>query len=420
MYEKTVLDNGIRILTEKVPGAYSASVGFWVESGSRYEARALNGISHFIEHMLFKGTDRRSALAIAKEIDSVGGALSAFTNQEFSCYCAKVAGNKLLLAVDLLSDMLCNSLFDFDDIEKERRVILQELHRIEDSPEDRIHDLLDEALWRDHPFGQPVLGTSRTVGSFDRSLLLDFFAARYRAGHLVVAAAGDLDHGRLVEAVGTALTNLPSGFAETLPSIPNNPVRQVRILNRKLEQVLVGLGMPAPAQNDSRRFAAQILNSILGSSIGSRLFQKLREERGMVYSVYSCLNSFFDHGALVVHAGMAPDDAAHVVGIILRELMFLKSRLVSAAELQSAKDQLSGQFMLSLENTDARMSRLAKNELYRQDVPAPEAVAAAINQVAAEDILELGKELFRDEVLVLQMMGNISGDAFSLMDLTLG
>ncbi len=420
MYEKTVLDNGVRILTEKVPGAYSASVGFWVESGSCYETRALNGVSHFIEHMLFKGTEHRSALAIAKEIDSVGGALSAFTNQEFSCYNAKVAGSKLLMAVDLLADMLCNSLFDLDDIEKERRVILQEIHRIEDSPEDRIHELLDEALWREHPLGQPVLGNSRTVGSFDRSIILNFFKARYRANHLVVAAAGDLDHFRLVEAVSAALENLTSGCVDALASPANSPQRQVRILNRRLEQVLIGLGLPAPGQNDSRRFAAQILNSILGSSIGSRLFQKLREERGMVYSVFSCLNSFFDHGSLAIHAGMAPDDAAHAVGIILRELMYLKTRRVALGELQSAKDQLSGQFMLSLENTDARMSRLAKNELYRQSVPPPEAVLAAINQVTSEDVLKLANELFRDDVLVLQMVGNLPDGAFPLMDLTLG
>lgn len=419
MYQQTVLDNGIRILTEKVQGAYSAALGFWIESGSRHESRALNGASHFIEHLLFKGTERHSALDIAKKIDSVGGALNAFTTHELSCYCAKVAGNQLPVAIDLLSDILCHSLFNLDDIEKERRVILQEIHRVEDSPEERIHELFDHLLWRDHPLGQSVLGTPQTVCAFDRSLLLEFKAERYTGRNIIVTAAGDLNHQFVVDTVSAALGELPVGVkAKTFP--PEQPLRQVRILPKQLEQVLICLGVAAPSQSHSHRYSLQILNTILGGSIGSRLFQKLREKRALAYSIYSSLNLYADCGALVVHAGVSPDEAGHAVGLILRELNLLKMQPVSGEELQSAKGQLKGQFLLSLENTDSRMSRLARNEIYLQRVMHLEEILANIDRVSARSIQNLAEELFQDEGLVLQMAGDLSSDDFPLMDLTLG
>ncbi len=420
MYQKTVLDNGIRILTEKVPAAYSAALGFWVENGARHESRALNGASHFIEHLLFKGTRRRSALDIAKEIDSVGGALNAFTSHELSSYYAKVAGSKLPLAIDLLSDIFCHSLFDLDEIEKERRVILQEIHMVEDNPAERIHDLFAQKFWPDHPLGRPILGTPQTVASLDRSVLLDFLAERYTGSNLIVAAAGDLNHQQVVDCVATALGGLPAGCrAETVPPA-HMPLRQVNILNKKLEQVHICLGTAALSQGHSQRYVGQILNVILGGSISSRLFQKLREERGMAYSVYSYLNAHADCGTLVVHAGVSPDDAGHAIGVILRELHQLKKQIVSVDELQSAKDQLKGQFMLSMESTDNRMTRLAKNEVYLQRVLAPEEILANIDKVSASAIQQLAENLFQDKGLVLQMVGNLTSDAFPLMDLTLG
>ncbi len=285
MYQKTVLDNGIRILTEKVPATYSVALGFWVENGARHESRALNGASHFIEHMLFKGTRRRSALDIAKEIDSVGGALNAFTSYEFSCYYAKVAGNKLPLVIDLLSDIFCHSPFDLDEIEKERRVILQEIHMVEDSPDESIHELFAQKFWFDHPLGRPILGTHKSVSSLDRSVLLDFFTNRYTGSNLIVAAAGDLNHQQVVDCVGSALGALPTGCRAETVAPTHKPLRQVNILNKKLEQVHVCLGTAGLSQGHAKRYVGQILNAILGGSISSRLFQKLREERGMAYSV---------------------------------------------------------------------------------------------------------------------------------------
>ncbi len=420
MYQKTVLDNGIRILTEKVPAAYSAALGFWVENGARHESRALNGASHFIEHLLFKGTRRRSALDIAKEIDSVGGALNAFTSHELSCYYAKVAGNKLPLVIDLLSDIFCHSLFDLDDIEKERRVILQEIHMVEDAPDERIHELFAQNFWPDHPLGRPILGNPQSVSSLDRSILLDFFAARYTGCNLIITAAGDLDHQQVVDSVASALGSLPKGCRAETVAPAHRPVRQVNILNKKLEQVHICLGTAGLSQGHEKRYVGQILNSILGGSISSRLFQKLREERGMAYSVYSYLNTHADCGTLVIHAGVSPDEAGHAIGVILRELNLLNKQMVSAEELQAAKDQLKGQFMLSMESTDNRMTRLAKNEVYLQRILSPEEILANIEKVSANAIQQLAQNLFQDQGLVLQIVGDLNNDAFPLMDLTLG
>lgn len=420
MYQKTVLDNGIRILTEKVPGAYSAALGFWVETGARHESRAFSGASHFLEHLLFKGTPRRSALDIAKQIDSVGGALNAFTSHELSCFYAKVAGDKLPLAIDLLADIFCHSLFDFDEIEKERRVILQEIHMVEDSPDELVHELFAEKYWSGHPLGQPILGTPQSVAGLDRNALLQFLHEHYTGGNLLIAAAGDLDHQQVVELVATALGHLPAGRKTGIVPPPEAPLRQVNILNKKLEQVHICLGIAGLPQGHPDRYTCQILNAILGGGMSSRLFQQLREERGMAYSVYSYLNAHADSGALVVYAGVAPAEAGHAVGVILRELSRLVKESVSADELQFAKDQLKGQFMLSMESTDNGMTRLAKNEIFLQRVLAPEEVLANIDQVTAGAIHLLAGELFQDSGLVLQMVGDLGHDAFPLMDLTLG
>ncbi len=420
MYQKTVLDNGIRILTEKVPGAYSAALGFWVENGARHESRALSGASHFLERLLFKGTQRRSALDIAKEIDSVGGALNAFTSHELSCFYAKVAGEKLPLAIDLLADVFCHSLFDFDEIEKERRVILQEIHMVEDSPDELVQELFAEKYWPGHPLGQPILGTSQSVAGLDRDTLLQFLRERYTGSNLLITAAGDLSHRQVVDLVLATLGNLPAGRKTEIAPPPAAPLRQVNILNKRLEQVHICLGTAGLPQGHPHRYTCQILNTILGGSMSSRLFQQLREQRGMAYSVYSYLNAHSDSGALAVHAGVAPDEAGHAVGVILREMSRLRKETVSTDELQFAKDQLKGQFLLSMESTDNRMTRLAKNEIFLKRVLAPEEIMANIDLVTTGSIYSLAKELFQDNVLVLQMLGDLDNDAFPLMDLTLG
>jgi predicted Zn-dependent peptidase len=419
MFHKTILDNGTRILTQKLPAVYSAAVGFWVENGSRHETKAQNGISHFVEHMLFKGTGRRNALDIAKEIDSVGGVLNAFTSQEYCCYYAKVAGHKLPVALDLLSDILLNSVFDLDDIEKERRVILQEIHMVEDTPDELVHDLFCQTLWPDHPLGQPILGTSDSVTSLDREALLSFLSEKYCGRNILVCAAGDVDHDQVVAAIAGAFARLPFGQQKII-SAPRSIRHTVNIHKKDLEQVHICLGSRSVPQGHPDRYACQLLNTILGGSMSSRLFQTLREQRGMAYSVFSYLNSYSDTGALVVYAGTSPEDAPHACGIILKELHRIKECPVSSDELTSAKEQIKGQFLLSLESAENHMTRLAKNELYFQRLMPIEEILDRVDQVSGDDVHRLANIIFQDEFLTLQMVGRLDEKDFPLLDLTLG
>jgi predicted Zn-dependent peptidase len=419
MFQKTVLDNGVRILTEKLPAAHSAAVGFWVENGSRHENPFLNGISHFVEHMLFKGTARRSALDIAKEVDSVGGVLNAFTSQEFCCYYAKVAGSKLHTALDLLSDVLLNSIFDFDEIEKERRVILQEIHMVEDSPDERVHELFYQSLWPKHPLGMPILGTAASVSEIDRKSMIDYLAERYCGLNMIITAAGNLDHEHVVETVANSFADLSAG-KKPVCTPPESFHHAVNLQKKELDQVHICLGLRALPQSHPERFSCQLLNTILGSSMSSRLFQKLREERGMAYSVYSYLNSYSDTGALVVYAGTSPEDAPHACGIILKELHQIKCFPVGEDELTSAKEQLKGQFLLSLESTENHMTRLAKNEIYFGRLLSVEEVLGRIDQVTSSDIHRLADSMLSNNELSLQMVGRLEESDFPLMDLTLG
>ena len=291
---------------------------------------------------------------------------------------------------------------------------------VEDSPDERIHELFAQSFWPDHPLGRPILGTPQSVVSLDRSVLLNFMSQRYTGSNLIVTAAGDLNHQQVVDCVTKALGSLPRGSRVETVAPAHMPLRQVNILNKKLEQVHVCLDTEGLSHGHSQRYTGQILNAILGGSISSRLFQKLREERGMAYSVYSYLNAHADCGTFVVHAGVSPDEAGHAIGVILREFNLLKKQMVSGDELQAAKDQLKGQFMLSMESTDNRMTRLAKNEVYLQKVLDPQEILANIEKVSASAVQELAQKLFQDQGLVLQMVGDLTSEAFPLMDLTLG
>lgn len=418
MVQKTVLDNGIRIVTEAVPAALSVTVGVWVEVGSRHEPSELGGISHFVEHMLFKGTPRRSAQAIAKEIDSVGGVLNGFTGREFSCFYAKVMAEKLPLAVDLLADIIRNPLYDLDELEKERRVILQEISMQEDTPDDLVHDLFNQTFWGDHPLARPVIGSRDSVGAIERQSLCTFSSERYHGGSILVCVAGHVEHEPLVALVSDAFGKVVAG---TQP-LPSQPVyrRQVQVCERDLEQVHLCLGTRALPQNHPNRFAGFLLNTILGGSMSSRLFQTVREERGLAYAIYSYLNCHSDAGSLVVYAGTAPDDAPHVVNLVLRELRRLRSEAVADEELNFAKEQLKGNLLLSLESSDNCMSRLAKNEIYLgRHLPVDE-LLRQIFRVTSDDLLRLADFLLRDDYLNLQVLGRTSAAEFPLCDLTFG
>jgi predicted Zn-dependent peptidase len=419
MVHKSILDNGIRVVTEKIPSAHSVTIGFWVENGSRHEAISQNGVSHFIEHMLFKGTDRRSAQTIAAEIDSVGGVLNAFTSREYSCYYAKVLAKRLPLAVDLLSDIVLHSVFDLDEIEKERRVILQEIHMVEDTPDDHVHDLFCQTFWENHPLGLSILGTGETVGGVSRENLISFMAERYCGNNILICAAGDLEHDRIVEYIEEAFRRVSPGERSPLCSLPEYH-RRLNIAEKDLEQVHICLGTRALPQNHPNRFASYLLNAILGGSMSSRLFQIVREEKGLAYSIYSYLNCHSDAGALVISSGTSPDVAPEVVGLLLKELRRFRTEEVAEEELHSAKEQLKGNLLLSLESTDNRMTRLAKNEIYLGRNFSVKEVLRAIDQVSSEGIQKLAEFIFQDDYLNLQLVGKVRNSDFPVLDLTLG
>ena len=420
MIQRTTLDNGIRVLSEKVPGCHSISLGVWVNNGSRHETIELNGISHFVEHMLFKGTGRRSAQDIAREVDSVGGLLNGFTSREYSCYFVKILAEKLSMAVDLLGDLICNSQFNLDDIEKERRVIFQEISMIEDSPEESIHDQFANGFWAGHPLGLPVIGTRTTVDNIDRQQMLNFMGERYFGKNLCVVAAGSLDHEELVALVKQALGRIPELGVDTVAAVPTVK-RKIEIVHRDLEQTHICLGVAGLPQNHEDRYGTYLLNTILGGNMSSRLFQKVREQLGLAYSVYSYHHNHSDSGAFIVYAGTSNESAPLVTQTILEELKRLRQEAVSFEELQSAKDYLKGGMLLSMESMDNRMTRLAKNELFLRDVGISlEESREMIDAVTAELVQHMAEHLFVNETLNLQVTGRVSRSDFPDIDLQIG
>jgi len=416
MINRSVLDNGIRVITERIPSIHSVALGVWVEHGSRHEPSAFNGSSHFIEHMLFKGTSTRDARQIAREIDSVGGLLNAFTSREYSCYYAKVLGEALPFAVELLADLLLDSQFSAEEFEKERRVIQQEISMVSDSPEELVHELLCSGFWPDHALGRPVLGTHETVSTLTREQLLDFMYANYCGRRLLVCAAGDVEHAQMVDLVAQAFGGLAEGTTPP-PQLMPETRSGVDVLQRDLDQVHLCLAAPGLPQSDHRRFPLYLANTLLGASMSSRLFQKVREERGLAYSIYSYLNAFTDCGSLVIYAGVSSSDVQAAVDVIVRELRDLTSVPVPLPELEAARNQLKGNLLLSLESTDNRMSRLAKDEIhFSRSVPIEE-VVQGIESVTAEHILDLAAELLDGEKLHLQLIGNVRERDITPMDL---
>jgi predicted Zn-dependent peptidase len=420
MIQRTTLNNGIRVLSEKVPGCHSVSLGVWVNNGSRHESAENNGISHFVEHMLFKGTDRRSAQAVAREVDSVGGFLNGFTSREYSCYFVKILAEKLPMAVDLLGDLLCHSRFDLDDIEKERRVILQEIAMIEDSPEELVHDQFSSRFWAGHPLGKPVIGTPATVDDLDRQQMLAFMGERYVGNNLCVVGVGSLEHEDLLALVDTAFGSIATGAADPAEVAPV-VTRKVEVASRDLEQTHICLGVEGLPQNHEDRYSTYLLNTILGGNMSSRLFQKIREEMGLAYSVYSFHHNHSDSGAFIVYAGTGSESAPLVTRTILAELTRLKYEPVREDELQSAKDYLKGSMMLSMESTDSRMTRLAKNELFlRNEGISLEESSAMIDAVTVAEVQRQAGQLFINETLNLQIAGRVNRSDFPDIDLQIG
>ena len=417
---KDVLDNGLTVLTERMPHVRSVSMGVWVKTGSRSETPELNGVAHFVEHLLFKGTRRRTAEEIAREVDSIGGHLDAFTGKETACYSAKVLDDHLPLAFDILSDLVLNPRFDPDEMERERSVVLEEIKMEEDSPDDLVCEIFTQNFWRNQPLGRPILGTSRTVGQLDRDRVAGFFREHYTPDQLVVSAAGHLHHRNILDLALKHFGHLEgrSNGRALAPAKPCNPI-SLRT-KKELEQVHICMGVPGCALTDKNRFAFYLLSTILGAGMSSRLFQNIREKQGLAYAVYSGLSSFRDTGCLSVFAGTSLEKVGRVVGSIMREFRDLKQNRVEDEELRRAKDHLKGSLLLSLESSSSRMANLARQELYFGDYTPPQETILEIDRVPADEVQALACSVFDTRQVALTVLGNLEGVRFSRADLDCG
>ena len=358
------LPNGLTVITEQMQHIRSASIGIWLQTGSRDEEAESNGISHFLEHMVFKGTKHRTAEEIARQVDSIGGNMDAFTAKECICFNVKVLDEHVPTALDILSDLVLNPVFDTSDIARERGVIMEEIKMDEDNPDYLVHEIFTQNFWKDHPLGKPILGTKETVKRFERPSVVEAYAHRFSPGNIIVSAAGNLDHDRFVELVTGHFEHMKpmkNGFHSSAPKI----VSRIILRNKKaLEQVQLCLGVPAHPIAHEKRHAGYILNTLLGGGMSSRLFQNIRERQGLAYSIYSDLNPYRDTGCLAVYAGTSLASASKVVQSVVGEFRKLKAEPVPEEELSRSKAQLKGSLMLSLESSSARMSNLARQEMY--------------------------------------------------------
>ena len=405
---RTVLANGVRLATERMPHVRSVSVGIWLTRGSRHEPTQNPGIAHFVEHMLFKGTPGRSAEEIAQQVDSIGGQIDAFTSKEYAGYYLKVLDEHLPLAVDILADLICNPLFAEDEIEREKKVILEEIKMVEDTPDDLVHEMFAEGFWANHPLGRPILGTPASVSGLDQATLRQYFSQTYVAENFVVVAVGNLEHEQVRDLFERALEKAPRTGPAAEQSAPQVvPVIQVR--KKDLEQSHIVFGTEALPQHHPERYAGYALNTTLGGSMSSRLFQNVREKRGLAYSVFSGLSAYQDAGALSIYAGCANDAVAELIDVVVAEIRQMKAGGLDPIELRRAKDHLKGSLMLGLESTSSRMSHLARQEMYRDSTFGLDEMLAAIEQVSAEDVLRLADRFFSNGSLAVTVLGNVNG-----------
>ncbi len=406
---RTVLPNGLIVLTERMDYLRSVAMGVWIKSGSRCEAPEINGISHFVEHMLFKGTRSRSAQRIACEMDSIGGNLDAFTGKETICFNVKSLSDHVPVALDILTDLVLNPVFAAPDIERERGVILEEIKIDEDNPDVLVHELFTQSFWKGHPLGKPILGTTETVGRLAQNHLFAYHADRFHAGNMVFSAAGNLDHDRFAEAVAAKFSSLAGGEAPHDLSAPA-PSARILLRNKKaLEQVQICLGVPAPPITDDNRYAALILNTVLGGGMSSRLFQTIREEQGLAYSIYSDLSPYRDTGTLCVYAGTSAAKALKTVDLVLAEFAKLKQVPLGEEELTRAKDQVKGNILLGLESSSSRMANLARQEMYFHQFFSVEEIVARIDEVNAEQVQAMAQRLFDPARIAVTLLGRLDG-----------
>ena len=403
-YQKSVLPNGTRVVTERMEHVRSVAVGVWVETGSRHEPESRGGMSHLIEHLVFKGTAARTAEEIARTMDSVGGQMDAFTTKEHTCFYVQVLDEHLPLAVDLLTDILLHPVFNAEELEREKSVVLQEIKMVEDTPDDLIHDLFAAQIWEGHPLGRPILGTREAVTGYGRDIVLSHFGEEYVPPRIMIAVAGNATHARVVDLFGTHF----DGFQRAPVARSDTPATLkpgVNIVQKTLEQVHVILGFPGLHHSAPERYALFLLNDVIGGSMSSRLFQEVRERQGLVYSVHSSVQAYADTGTLYIYAATDAPNFSKVLKSTLKEIRDLKKHGVTAEELRRSKDHLKGSLMLSLESTSSRMNRLAKHEMHHGSFFTMDQMLAAIDGVRHEEVSALIAELLDEDRLALTTLG---------------
>jgi predicted Zn-dependent peptidase len=407
MVTREILDNGLRLITETMPHVRSVTIGVWLMRGSRHESDERSGIAHFVEHMLFKGTEDRTAEDIAQAIDSIGGQLDAFTAKEYASYYIKVLDEHLPLAVDLLADIVLRPAFSADEVEREKKVILEEIKMVEDTPDDLVHELFTQHFWEGHPLGRPILGSKETVEAFTAESLLEYFRGAYVARNMIISAAGNLEHARVRELIEKVFGVL-SADGEPLNATPPKVIPQIITRTKELEQSHLCLGTDSYPQRHEDRYVSYILNTVLGGSMSSRLFQNVREKRGLAYAVFSGLSAYRDAGNITIYAGCASDAVGQVIDLCVEELRALKKAPVPEAELRRAKDHLKGSLMLSLENTASRMSHLARQEIYFDRHFGLDETLAGVERVTDADLLRVASDLFADGSLAATVLGPVA------------
>ena len=418
MIVREVFPNGVRLITETMDHVRSVSVGVWLTRGSRHEPIEHGGIAHFVEHMLFKGTATRSAEDIAQQVDSLGGHLDAFTSKEYAGYYIKVLDEHLPTALDVLSDLVLHPAFKPEDVEREKKVILEEIKMVEDTPDDLVHELFTQSFWDGHPLGRPILGLPDTVNGLTSDVLRSYFNRTYTAGHLVIVAVGNVTHEAMRDLVMPTFGALPASDEQVVEE-PPAVVARALVRVKELEQSHVCLGTSSYPQNHDHRYAAYVLNTMLGGSMSSRLFQNVRERRGLAYAVFSNLTAYRDTGSLTIYAGCADSAVRELVTVVVEELRGMKVAPPDA-ELRRAKDHLKGSLMLSLESTSSRMSNLARQEMYFDRQFGLDETIQGIERVTAEDVVHVARDLFASGSLGATVLGQQDGLELSTEQLDLG
>lgn len=410
MYNKITLDNGLRIVTEYIPYVKSVSIGIWVEAGSRKETLENNGVSHFVEHMLFKGTENRTAKEIAESIDNIGGQINAFTSKECTCYYAKVLDSHIDIAIDVLSDMLFNSLFDKDEISKEKSVVYEEIKMYEDSPEDLVHDLLSQTIFNQNSLSLPILGTRESLEKLTRESLINYFESFYVPSNTVISIAGNFNFNDTIKLIEKYFSKWEN--KKNIVNIYEKPIIYHSISKKKkdIEQLHFCLGTEGISQGRDELYALLILNNIFGGSMSSRLFQDIREDKGLVYSIYSYPSSYKDSGIFTIYAALNPDYFIEVIDIIMENIRIIKNDYLTEEEIYRSKEQLKGNYILGLESTSSRMTSIGKSELLLGKVISPQEIATRIDKIELKDIINVVDKVFDKNKYNIAYVGNFDNE----------